>query len=428
MMTTKPKQRVTKSVVTCDLEGRIETFNKGAVEIFGYTPDEVINKKRVSLFSPGLIVLGHVNNWLNTAVAEGEYKGETVFVRKDGTRFPARVRITPTYRNGEHIGYCGVTEPLPDADPASVMPKISLWTRAFAGLVVLRAPFLSATIIPIVIAAAWVASRLDGAAFNWLGFALALMGGVALQVAANTFNDYYDWKSGTDPENNNYFLPYTGGSRSLELRLITERGLFRIAIIASLVAVGIGALLLAWRGWPVAAFGIIGLLSAYFYTAPPLRLVARRGLGELLVGLNFGPLMVAGTAFVLTGELTALDFVVGLPIGLLTAAILWINEFPDMQSDIATGKVHLVATLGKQNARYGYVALAGLSYALVIYGVIAGWLTAGGLLALATLPLAAYATLVLLRHYEDRSLIRANLATIVLHSTFGIMLALGLLL
>ena len=53
-----------KSVITTDLEGRIQTFNKGAEEIFGYQPEEVIGKKRVSVFSPGLVVLGHVTNWL----------------------------------------------------------------------------------------------------------------------------------------------------------------------------------------------------------------------------------------------------------------------------------------------------------------------------------------------------------------------------
>ena len=55
------------SVVTCDMEGRIETFGEGASEIFGYSPEEVIGKKRVSAFSPGKVVLGHVNTWLKTA-------------------------------------------------------------------------------------------------------------------------------------------------------------------------------------------------------------------------------------------------------------------------------------------------------------------------------------------------------------------------
>ncbi len=142
-------ERQLKSVITCDLEGRIETFNKGAEKIFGYRPDEVIGKKRVSVFSPGLVVLAHVNNWLKTAREQGEYTGRSVFVRKDGTLFTADIRITPTWRNGEQIGYCGVTQPRPDIPVEEAMPPIGLATRLFGWLVITRAPFLTASGIPV---------------------------------------------------------------------------------------------------------------------------------------------------------------------------------------------------------------------------------------------------------------------------------------
>lgn len=416
-----------KSVITCDLEGRIETVNEHAQAIFGYSDDELIGKQRVSLFSPGLIVLQHVNTWLKTAVDEGEYVGQTVFVRKDGSRFAADIRITPTFRKKEHIGYCGVTEPRLDLDPAQAMPPISPFTRFFAALVVTRAPFLTASIIPILIGAAWAAYRGIEGGFSWLLFALVMIGGITLHLAANTFNDYFDWRSGTDKLNNDYFLPYTGGSRSLELGLISEKGLLRLAIIMSAIAALVGLVLMAEVGIGLIAFGLFGLFSALFYTAPPLRLVARRGLGELLIGLNFGPLMVAGTAFVLRGEVSAIDFLVGVPIGLLTAAILWINQFPDTASDIATGKLHLVATLGKETARWGYALLLGGAFALTAIAVALDELPVGALLAWLSLPLALHAGRILFRHYADRSLVRANVATIQLHALFGILLVVGLL-
>jgi PAS domain S-box-containing protein len=78
-----------KSVITCDLEGRIETFGHDAEAVFGWTTHEVIGKKRVSLFSPGDVVLEHVPVWLKTAVAKGAHETDTVFLRKDRTRFPA---------------------------------------------------------------------------------------------------------------------------------------------------------------------------------------------------------------------------------------------------------------------------------------------------------------------------------------------------
>jgi len=417
---------VVKSVITCDMEGRIETFNAGAAELFGYSPEEVIGKKRISVFSPGLVVLGHVQDWLKVAREQGEFRTRTVFLRRDGSPIAAEIRISPTFRKGEQIGYCGVTTPLPDVDPQEVMPKISLGTRLFSWMVITRAPFLTVTIVPILAAAAWVFARGAVQPFPWLLFALALLGGIAMHISANTFNDYFDWTSGTDKANNDYFMPYSGGSRSLELGLISERGLLAVAWISLIIAGLCGLPILLLRGPELLAFGALGAFSAYFYTAPPLRLAARKGLGELLVGMNFGPLMTAGTVFALTGELTWLDFFIGLPIGLLTTAILWINQFPDMAADALTGKHNLVVVLGKERARWGYLLLVAAAFLSTLTGVIAGLLPAATLLALAGLPLATYAVQVLFRRYTERSLIKANSTTILLHMVVGVLLIIGL--
>ena len=72
-----------KSVITCDLDGKIETFSEGAQELFGYSADEIIGKGRVSDFSAGEIVLGHVVNWLAESVEKGKWEGDTVFLHKD---------------------------------------------------------------------------------------------------------------------------------------------------------------------------------------------------------------------------------------------------------------------------------------------------------------------------------------------------------
>jgi len=417
-----------KSVITSDLEGRIETFNKGAERIFGYRAEEVIGKKRVSAFSPGLVVLGHVTTWLKVAREEGEYRTRTVFVRQDGTPFTADIRITPTFRDGKQIGYCGVTVPRPEADPAQAMPQIGLATRFFAWLVITRAPFLTATIAPILIGAAWAVAQGAASPFPWGLFALVLVGGIAMHIAANTFNDYFDWTSGTDAANNDYLLPYTGGSRSIELGLISERGLFRVAASALSVALVSGMALLALRGPGLLPFGLLGAFFVYFYTAPPLRLAARRGLGELVVGLSFGPLMVAGASYALTGQLSWVDFFVGLPIGLLTTAILWINQIPDAPSDALMGKRNLVVVFGKRRARWGYVLLMVGAFGSVLSGVLWGVLPVGPVLMLAALPVATYATLLLFRHYADRALIKANALTIQLHLLSGLLLVAGLFL
>ena len=416
-----------KSVVTCDLEGRIETYNKGAEQVFGYRADEVIGKKRVSLFSPGQVVLQHVPNWLKIAREQGEFESRTVFLRRDGTPIPAHVRITPTFRDGVQIGYCGVTQVLENVDPVEVAPNISLMTRVFTWLVITRAPFLTAIIVPILVGAAWVAYTAQGQPFPSLAFWLTLFAGIAMHIAANTFNDYFDWKAGTDKVNNNYFLPYSGGSRSIELGLISERALFRVALISLLVSAALGVTLAVLSGPLVLLFGLLGAFSSYFYTAPPLRLAARRGLGELVVGLNFGPLATAGTVYALTGQVSLADFLIGVPIGLLTTAILWINQFPDEQADRQTGKINLVVVLGARQARWGYLLLLAGAFGLLLYWLITGLFPIGMLLAFLSLPLAVYALRIAFCEYNQRSLVRANSATIQLHLVAGLLMVAGVL-
>jgi 1,4-dihydroxy-2-naphthoate polyprenyltransferase len=429
---TKPKPSADDlSVITCDLEGRIETFSPGAERLFGYPKEEVVGRKRVSLFSPGEVVLGHVPTWLKTAREAGEYETDTVFVRKDGTRFAAHIRITPTFKggkaSGEQTGYCGMTRAI-DADPDAVKPRTTVATRVFKGVVIGRLPFLTASLIPALLAAAWVTAGPGApAGFPWGLFGLVMLGAALLHLAANTFNDYFDWTSGTDEGNNDYFLPFSGGSRSIELGLISPRGLFAVASVALAGAAACGLALAALDRPLVLAFGAVGALSGFFYTAPPLRLAARRGLGELFVGLNFGPLMTAGAAYALRGSLLPEDFLVGIPMGLLTTAILWVNEIPDTPADVRAGKVHLVAALGVARARWGYVSLLVAAFGAAAGLALAGIVPMGSLLMLLALPVAAWTAAKVVRHYADRTLAKASAGTIGLHLLAGLLTCAGLL-
>ncbi|MBU6375031.1 MAG: UbiA family prenyltransferase [Bdellovibrionales bacterium] len=414
-----------KSIITCDLEGRIETFSKGASEVFGYQPEEVIGKKRVSLFSPGLTVLEHVPHWLSQAVKNGAHETKTVFVRKDGTRFPAEIKITPTFKSGRQIGYCGITRTLPQEMLNVAQPKISPATRIFAGIVITRAPFLTASLIPVGMAAAY--AKATGADWSWAHFFAAFFGAGALQAAANTFNDYFDWKSGTDAGNNDYFLPFSGGSRAIELGLISEAGLWKLSWALMIFAALCGGWIALEQGGVILAYGLAGALGGYFYTAPPLRLVARRGLGELLIGLLFGPLMTGGAYTALTGQFSLQALLFGVPVGLLTTAILWINEFPDSESDARTGKNHLVVTLGKKSARWGYLALLLGAFVFTTAWGLSGFLPRGVLLSLLSAPFAVIAIRTLFRDYNSRALVLGNKNTIMLQAVFGLLSIIGLL-
>jgi 1,4-dihydroxy-2-naphthoate octaprenyltransferase len=416
-----------KSVITTDMEGRIETFGDGSERMFGYTKKELIGKRRISLFSPGRVVLEHVPKWLAIASTEGEHVTRTVFLRKDGSPFAAEIRITPTFKDGVQNGFCGVTEELEDVKPEEVAPNISFMTKVFSWLVITRAPFLTAVVVPILIGAAWVAAQKLVTPFPTSTFFMALFAGIFLHVAANTFNDYFDWTSGTDLANNDYFLPYTGGSRSIELGLVNEKALFTVASVSLLISGALGFLLFQQVGIGILYFGLVGAFFAYFYTAPPLRLAARRGLGELAVGLSFGPLATAGTVFALTGSVATADYLVGVPIGLLTIAILWINEFPDVEADKESGKINAVVALGRERARWGYVLLMVAAFGLAIYWtVVTQLMPIGALLILVAAPTAYKASRVLLEEYAERTLVRANASTITLHAVAGFLMAAGL--
>ena len=359
-------QKNVKSTITCDLEGIIETYNAGAEQLFGYAPEEVIGWKRVSLFSPGWIVLQNVGMWLKKARQEGEFRTRTVFIRKDGSSFNAEIRITPTFKEGRQIGYCGVTTPIEEV----VQPERKWWTSLVAALAVLRAPFLSASIIPASIGAAYASTVLESGAFSTLNFLLATIGVGLLQLASNVFNDYFDWTSGTDQANAIYFQKYSGGSRAIELGLISERGTRLTAVALLLTSAAIGLYLTVRVGLGVLVFGLAGAFAGYFYTAPPLRLVARKGLGELAIGVTFGPLITGGMFYTLTSTYSWTSLLVGLPIGLLVANILLINQVPDMEADASTGKNHLVVTFGKENTVLIYAltvaAAIGISLAIAL--------------------------------------------------------------
>ena len=414
------------SIITCDIEGRIETFNQNAEELFGYSANEIVGKKRVSLFSPGMVVLGHVAKWLKEARNNREgYSTKTTFIRKDGTKFAAEFTCTATMKDGRHIGYCGRTKELKDVSPMDTMPKTTLLTRFISIVAITRLPFLSATWIPIIASVVWGIQR-GLIEMDWLTFGLVFMGGSFLHLAANTYNDYFDWTSGTDQINNDYFLQLSGGSRAIELGLITEKQLFRLATSFLALAGLSGIVIMLDNKVELLYYGLVGAFSGYFYTGYPLRLVARKGIGELLIGLNYGPLMTMGAIYAMSGIHSWEAFLFGIPFGILTTAILWINQFPDSKSDEIAGKHHLVVVLGLEKSSWGYLILmlAAFSsiYALFVYSIV----EEGALLSLLGLPVALYYSYQVINNYNTRELASANWGTIGIHAITGLLLIIGI--
>tara|TARA_B100000959_G_C14970587_1_gene619514 strand:- start:273 stop:1586 length:1314 start_codon:yes stop_codon:yes gene_type:complete len=426
------------------MEGRVLTMNDDAVKIFGYKKEEIIGKKRVSIFSPGEVVIQNVGNWLSTADKLGEFVGKTYFLKKDGSKINAKVSIRPTFADGKsnaQTGYCGVTEVIDE----NVDVPINFSTKIIKGVAITRVPFTSASTLPVLAIASYYAGIGDGL-FNVTSLVLAVLGVLLLHLTSNVFNDYFDVSDGTDEGNNEYFQPggaaITGGSRAIELGIITlkktktvARGLLLTSLtMATFLFYNIYSVTGSTENIKSAlGVGLLGLFLGYFYTARPLRLVSRRGLGELAVFLAFGPLLTLGSGFAISSETISLfssEFYIllslGVPFGFLTTNILYINQFPDADSDVLTGKNHLVVTLGKKVARWGYFIFLSLGFYSSVYLTDLlnthqyfdknVFLIGNSVLYLFGL----FIFINLYKNYESRELVKSNINTIILQTLFAV--------
>jgi len=306
----------------------------------------------------------------------------------------------------------------PAAQQHSSSSIISFWLRAS------RFQFFTASVVPVIVGGAvayWETGTVLWA--YWLATLVAL---ILLHAAANLANDYYDHLSRNDEINVEFISPFTGGSRFIQKQLTSPISILIAALLCLAAGSGIGLILVWLRGWPILALGVVGGLSGFFYTADPLRL-GYRGLGEIFIFLDFGILPVLGTYYVQTQQFSIAAAAASVPVAFLIAAVLWINQFPDYQADRAVDKKHWVVRLGRRRACYVYAADLLAALLAVPVFVTLGWLPPLTLLALLPLPLAISSTRTAFRYYnQPDKLLPANVGTIVIHLTVGLLLAVGL--
>ena len=438
-----------KSVIICDMEGLITNLNDGASQMFGYDPKELVDIKRVSIFSPGEIVLQNVLGWLKDANKTGEHITKTNFIRKDGSEFAAKIQITPNFSNGKdnpQTGYCGITEEISE----DVNIKISFLTKIIKGVAITRVGFASASLFPIFSVASYYAGIGDNL-FSPISLILTTFGILFFHLFSNLYNDYYDVSDGTDEANTEYFnagmnssilkgAQLSGGSRAIELGLITLKGTKNLAnrmfIFGFIAALGILYASYMNTGSSSNAINsiiiaVIGIFIGYFYTAKPIKLSSLFGLGELSIFLAFGPLLTLGAGFAISTETILLyseEFynliILGIPLGLLTTNILFINQYPDYTSDKKVGKNHLVVLLGKKASRWIYA----LNSAIVVgslYYISENVLSEiqNSLFLYVLIPITMiysyYLISGLFKYYNSRKLIKYNIHTIYFHMFFS---------
>ena len=429
-----------KSVIICDMEGVIQEMNNGALEMFGYSKDELVGIKRVSIFSPGEIVIQNVLGWLEEANKHGKSIVKTNFVRKDGSYFNAEIIITPNFANGKdkaQTGYCGITKEIEE----NVNIPISLTTKIIKGIAITRGGFTLASILPMVIVSLILSQTNSLSLTNAI---LSIVGIICAHIFGNLYNDYFDVKSGTDENNSEYFnvgdkslmlrgAQISGGSRAVELGLITLKKtkiLGNLMIIFALACLIILSINIYYQTgsfdniYGVGIIGFLGLFLAYFYTAEPLKFSSRKGLGELTIFLTFGPLLTLGSFFAMSNTSIDISFqllknfaLIGTPLGLLTTNILLINQFPDLKSDKKSNKINLVVLFGKKFSRWIYLANLFLIYITTIYFFKDSFQTfyypnVIFLIFLSLIMYGMYIFVGLYKYYESRKLILYNIHTI----------------
>ncbi len=299
-----------------------------------------------------------------------------------------------------------------------------LWFRA------LRAPFLAASILPFFVGI--LAAYQAVAAFDALLFSLTFVGVILFHLATNMLNDNFDYRSGNDlaVDHQN---PFAGGGRVLITGRIDVNAHLAVALGLFTTGSAIGLViffLIGGFGTPAGQLlfliGAVGAAAAFFYVGPPVKL-ANWGVGELFVGLAFGPLIVLGTYLVQTGTVTLGALLLSLPMGLLVGAILWINEFPDVSADVSVGKRTLMARLGPERSIGVYIGLLTVSFLVPVLASLLRLVPLTSVLVLLAVPLAVRNVKGLRANYKDpHALIPANAGTIALTVVFAILLLAGL--
>jgi len=266
-----------------------------------------------------------------------------------------------------------VSGTLESARAPAVAGTLRLW------LVAARPRTLPAAVAPVVVGTALAASE---GVFRPLVLVAALVGSVFIQIGTNLSNDYSDARRGTDTEDRLGPVRVTSGG------LLPPRRVLVGTYVAFGVAVAAGAYLVAVAGWELLVVGALSILAGVLYTGGP-RPYGYEGLGELFVFLFFGVVAVVGSYFAQTERLSGDAFALSVPVGLLAAGILIVNNVRDIDTDRRAGKRTLAVKLGRERAARLYAAAVAVAFVGPVALWVAGSFSAWILLPLAAAPLAA---------------------------------------
>ncbi len=291
---------------------------------------------------------------------------------------------------------------------------IKVWLQAIR-------PFsLTASAVPALLGAAWVFYQ--GTPADWRLLPLIVIASLAIQAATNLVSDYFDYIKGVDSKDT------YGSSRVIVDGLLPAGQVLVGGLILFALTAAIGLLFVAVRGWPILALGVVGIAGGLFYTAAPIGF-KYIGLGDLMVFVLMGPLMVIGSYLVLTGGYLQSLLWLSLPIGFLVAGILSANNLRDILHDSQAGITTTAGLLGHRLARYEYSGLIVGAYVSAAVMIAVGLLPLLSAMVFVTLPLAVKAIRKALasRPEQPAHIAALDVQTAQIHLLFGILQIISLL-
>ena len=292
------------------------------------------------------------------------------------------------------------------------MSSLKSWILAF------RPKTLTAALVPIVVATAWVSFTTKSV--EWWIPGLALLASIFIQIGTNLINDAVDFKKGADNDER------IGPMRVTHKGLFTSRQVWILGSLFFVAAIFCGLPLVIKGGIPILVIGLLSVCMGYGYTAGPFPL-AYLGLGDLFVILFFGLIAVGGLIFLMTGVWPFAALVLGLQIGLLATVLIAINNLRDVFGDVKVGKKTLPVRFGLKFGRYEIAVLAFLPFLLNLYW----WQQAGpwaALLPWLCLPLALKIVRLIFQTEPSPAYNQFLAKGAGLHLLFGVLLSLGFIL
>ena len=295
------------------------------------------------------------------------------------------------------------------------MAKVKTW------LMEIRAPFLLVTLVSVLVGVSVVVH--ESHPINALYLALAFVGALLSHIAVNVFNEYFDYKSGVDFKTMK--TPFSGGSGVLPAGLLNPRSVFILGVVCIAAIIAIGGYFIYAQGPLIIPVGVVGILTVYFYTTYITRSPL---LCAIAPGLGFGPLMVMGTYFALTGTYSMAAGLASLVPAFMVSNLLLLNQFPDVEADASVSRRHFPITIGRERSSVIYAALIFAAYLALIIPVLLRVLPYLALLGLVTLPLGVLVVMGVRRYHDQiERLIPVMGRNVILTLLLPMLMAIGII-